>query len=83
MRATLSGRNERVLVKLIADDKTDRILGAHIVAPDAAEIIQGIAVALKAGATKADFDATLGVHPSVAEEFVTLRSARHATASQS
>jgi glutathione reductase (NADPH) len=79
MRATLSGRNERVLVKLIADDKTDRILGAHIVAPDAAEIIQGIAIALKAGATKADFDATLGVHPSVAEEFVTLRTARYST----
>jgi glutathione reductase (NADPH) len=79
MRAALSGRNERVLVKLIADDATDRILGAHIVAPDAAEIIQGIAVALKAGATKADFDATLGVHPSVAEEFVTLRNGRYTT----
>jgi glutathione reductase (NADPH) len=83
MRATLSGRNERVLVKLIADGTTDRILGAHIVAPDAAEIIQGIAVALKAGATKADFDATLGVHPSVAEEFVTLRNARYSTGLQS
>ncbi|WP_233855409.1 glutathione-disulfide reductase [Paraburkholderia sp. HD33-4] len=83
MRATLSGRNERVLVKLIADDTTDRILGAHIVAPDAAEIIQGIAVALKAGATKADFDATLGVHPSVAEEFVTLRNATYSTGLQS
>jgi glutathione reductase (NADPH) len=83
MRATLSGRNERVLVKLIADDKTDRILGAHIVAPDAAEVIQGIAVAIKAGATKADFDATLGVHPSVAEEFVTLRTARYSTGRQS
>jgi glutathione reductase (NADPH) len=79
MRAALSGRNERVLVKLVVDATTERILGAHIVAPDAAEIIQGIAVALKAGATKADFDATLGVHPSVAEEFVTLRNARYST----
>jgi glutathione reductase (NADPH) len=79
MRAALSGRNERVLVKLIADATTERILGAHIVAPDAAEIIQGIAIALKAGATKADFDATLGVHPSVAEEFVTLRNGRYST----
>jgi glutathione reductase (NADPH) len=75
MRAALSGRNERVLVKLVVDAKTDRVLGAHIVAPDAAEIIQGLAVAIKAGATKADFDATLGVHPTVAEEFVTLRNA--------
>ncbi|MFM0079056.1 glutathione-disulfide reductase [Paraburkholderia sediminicola] len=83
MRAALSGRNERVLVKLIAEATTERILGAHIVAPDAAEIIQGIAIALKAGATKADFDATLGVHPSVAEEFVTLRNARYSTSRQS
>jgi glutathione reductase (NADPH) len=79
MRAALSGRDERVLVKLIAHGTTERILGAHVVAPDAAEIIQGMAIALKAGATKADFDATLGVHPSVAEEFVTLRNARHST----
>ncbi|WP_207004493.1 glutathione-disulfide reductase [Trinickia mobilis] len=79
MRAALSRRNERVLVKLVAEASTERILGAHIVAPDAAEIIQGLAVALKAGATKADFDATLGVHPSVAEEFVTLRNGRYST----
>ena len=76
MRAALSGRKERVLVKLVAEAATARIVGAHIVAPDAAEIIQGLAIALKAGATKADFDATLGVHPTVAEEFVTLRNAR-------
>jgi glutathione reductase (NADPH) len=79
MRAALSGRKERVLVKLIVEAATDRILGAHIVAADAAEIIQGIAIALKAGATKADFDSTLGVHPSVAEEFVTLKNAKYAT----
>ncbi|WP_321932066.1 glutathione-disulfide reductase [Paraburkholderia guartelaensis] len=83
MRAALSGRNERVLVKLVAQAATDRILGAHIVAADAAEIIQGIAIALKAGATKSDFDATLGVHPSVAEEFVTLKHARYSTRLQS
>jgi glutathione reductase (NADPH) len=83
MHAALSGRNERVMVKLIADAATERIVGAHIVAPDAAEIIQGIAIALKAGATKADFDATLGVHPSVAEEFVTLRNGRNSTRPQS
>ncbi|RZF25799.1 glutathione-disulfide reductase [Paraburkholderia sp. UYCP14C] len=83
MRAALSGRKERVLVKLIADAATDRILGAHIVAADAAEIIQGIAIALKAGATKTDFDATIGVHPSVAEEFVTLKNARYSTRLQS
>lgn len=76
MRTALSGRNERVLVKLVVDAKSERVLGAHIVAPDAAEIVQGLAVALKAGATKADFDATIGVHPTVAEEFVTLRNAR-------
>ncbi|WP_434667474.1 glutathione-disulfide reductase [Paraburkholderia sp. A3BS-1L] len=83
MHAALSGRNERVMVKLIVDAATERIVGAHIVAPDAAEIIQGIAIALKAGATKADFDATLGVHPSVAEEFVTLRNGRNSTQPQS
>ncbi len=63
-------------MRLVVAPSTDRVLGAHVVAPDAAEIIQGIAVALKAGAKKSDFDATLGVHPTVAEEFVTLRTAR-------
>jgi glutathione reductase (NADPH) len=76
MRAALSLREERALVKLVVDGKTDRVLGAHIVGADAAEIIQGLAIALKVGARKADFDATLGVHPTLAEEFVTLRTAR-------
>ncbi|TPQ39138.1 glutathione-disulfide reductase [Cupriavidus pinatubonensis] len=76
MRTALSGRDERALVKLVVDASTDRVLGAHIVAADAAEIILGIAVAIKAKATKADFDATLGVHPTLAEEFVTLRNRR-------
>ncbi|GAB7542931.1 glutathione-disulfide reductase [Cupriavidus sp. 8B] len=76
MRAALSQRNEKALVKLVVDESTDRVVGAHIVGADAAEIIQGIAVAIKAKATKADFDTTLGVHPTLAEEFVTLRSRR-------
>ncbi|MGF6636646.1 glutathione-disulfide reductase [Paraburkholderia sp. 35.1] len=76
MYAALSGRDERALVKLVVDASTDRVLGAHIVGADAAEIIQGIAIAIKAKATKADFDATLGVHPTLAEEFVTLRKPR-------
>ncbi len=73
MKATLSGRQERTMMKLIVDAKSDRVLGAHMVGPDAAEIIQGIGVALTCGATKAQFDATVGVHPSAAEEFVTMR----------
>ncbi len=73
MKATLSGRDERTLMKLVVDDTSDRILGAHMVGPDAAEIMQGLAIALQAGATKAHFDATIGIHPTAAEEFVTLR----------
>ncbi|MDP6407692.1 MAG: glutathione-disulfide reductase [Alphaproteobacteria bacterium] len=73
MKHTLSGREEKTMMKLIVDAKSDRVLGAHMVGPDAAEIIQGIGVALTCGATKAQFDATVGVHPSAAEEFVTMR----------
>lgn len=73
MRHTLSGRDERVLMKLVVDAATDRVVGAHMVGPEAGEIIQGIAIAVKAKATKADFDATVGIHPTAAEEFVTLR----------
>ncbi|MBS3804170.1 MAG: glutathione-disulfide reductase [Oleiphilaceae bacterium] len=73
MKHTLSGRDERSLMKLVVEDNTDRVLGAHMVGPDAGEIVQGLAVALKAGATKAQFDSTLGVHPTSAEEFVTMR----------
>jgi len=69
----LSGRDERSLMKLVVDADTDRVLGAHMVGPDAGEITQGIAVALKAGATKAQFDSTIGIHPTSAEEFVTMR----------
>lgn len=74
LKHTLSGREERSLFKLIVDADTDRVLGCHIFGRDAAEIIQVVAVALKMGATKADFDATLALHPSAAEELVTMRS---------
>jgi glutathione reductase (NADPH) len=74
LRHTLSGREERSMMKLVVDRSSDRVLGCHIVGPDAAEIIQGFAVALKCGATKAQFDATVGVHPTAAEELVTMRT---------
>lgn len=73
LKHTLSGRNEKTLMKLIVDRATNRVLGCHMVGPDAGEIIQGFAVALKCGATKAQFDATVGIHPTAAEEFVTMR----------
>lgn len=75
MKHTLSGRDERSLMKLVVEDSTDRVLGAHMVGPESGEIIQGLAVAMKAGATKAHFDSTIGVHPTSAEEFVTMREA--------
>lgn len=75
MKHALSGSDERAMMKLIVDKKTDRVLGCHMVGADAPEIIQGFAVALKCGATKAQFDATIGVHPTAAEEFVTMRAA--------
>jgi glutathione reductase (NADPH) len=73
MKATLSGRNTRSFMKLLVDGKTDRVVGCHIVGPDAGELIQVIGVAVKMGATKADFDATMAVHPTAAEELVTMR----------
>jgi glutathione reductase (NADPH) len=73
MKVTLSGRDEKTMMKLIVSRKTDRVLGAHMVGMDAAEIIQGLGIAMKAGATKAHFDATVGIHPTAAEEFVTMR----------
>lgn len=75
MKHTLSGRDEMMMVKLVVDDATDQVVGCHIVGPDAAEIVQGYAVAVKAGLTKAQFDATMGIHPTSAEELVTLRVA--------
>ena len=73
LRHTLSGSSERTMMKLVVDDANDRVVGLHMVGADAGETIQGFAVALKAGATKAIFDATLGIHPTAAEEFVTMR----------
>lgn len=70
---TLSGSTERTLMKLIVDTATDRVVGLHMVGAEAGEIVQGFAVAMKAGATKAIFDATIGIHPTAAEEFVTMR----------
>jgi glutathione reductase (NADPH) len=73
MRHTLSGRGEQTFMKLIVEPESDRVVGCHIVGPDAAEIVQGIAIAVKCGATKAQFDATVGIHPTAAEELVTMR----------
>jgi glutathione reductase (NADPH) len=73
MKHTMSGRTERTMMKLVVEADTDRVVGAHMVGPDAGEIIQGLGVALKAGATKAQFDSTIGIHPTAAEEFVTMR----------
>ena len=74
MLQTLGGGADRITMKLIVDSASDRVIGCHMVGEHAAEIIQGIGIALKAGATKADFDATVGSHPSAAEEFVTMRA---------
>ena len=73
LKNTLSGNPEKTFMKLVVDAQTDRVLGAHMVGPEAGEIIQGMAIALKCGATKAQFDATIGIHPTAAEEFVTMR----------
>ena len=73
MKATLSGRNTRSFMKLLVDGDSGRIVGCHILGPDAGELIQVIGVAMKMGATKADFDATMAVHPTAAEELVTMR----------
>jgi glutathione reductase (NADPH) len=73
LKHTLSGNAERTLMKLVVDAASDRVVGLHMVGPDAGEIVQGFAVAMKAGATKAVFDATIGIHPTAAEEFVTMR----------
>ncbi len=76
MKATLSGRDERTMMKLVVDAASQRVLGAHMVGGDAPEIIQGIGIAVKAGLTKQQFDATVGIHPTAAEELVTLREKR-------
>jgi glutathione reductase (NADPH) len=73
MKHTLTGRQERTMMKLIVDRTTDRVLGCHMVGADAPEIIQGLAIAVKCGATKRQFDQTIGIHPTAGEEFVTMR----------
>jgi len=73
MYYVLPGKEEKTLMKLVVEEKTQKVVGAHMVGEHAAEIIQGVAIAVKMGATKADFDATVGIHPSSAEEFVTMR----------
>jgi glutathione reductase (NADPH) len=73
MKNTLSGREERTLMKLVVDARTDRVLGCHMLGPDAPEIMQGLAIAVKCGVSKRMFDQTVGIHPSAAEEFVTMR----------
>lgn len=74
LKHTLSGRTERTMMKLVVDRANDKVVGIHMVGEGAAEIIQGLAVAMKAGATKRDFDRTIGIHPTSAEEFVTMRA---------
>jgi glutathione reductase (NADPH) len=76
MKYTVPGRQQRTFMKLIVEAATDKVVGVHMVGDDAAELIQGLAVAVKAGATKAQFDATVGIHPTAGEEFVTMRTAR-------
>jgi glutathione reductase (NADPH) len=76
MKNTLSGRGEKTYMKLVVDGETDRVVGVHMIGPDCGEIMQGVAIAVKMGATKADFDATIGIHPTAAEEFVTMRTPR-------
>ncbi|KAL5542561.1 hypothetical protein UlMin_010271 [Ulmus minor] len=74
MKNTISGRQEKTIMKLLVEAETDKVIGASMCGPDAAEIMQGIAIAVKCGATKAQFDSTVGLHPTSAEEFVTMRS---------
>jgi glutathione reductase (NADPH) len=73
MKHTLSGRDEKMMMKLVVDAATDKVLGCHIVGPDAGEMAQLLGIAVKMGATKADFDATMAVHPTASEELVTMR----------
>jgi glutathione reductase (NADPH) len=74
LKNTLAGRDERALFKLVVEAESGRVLGCHLFGPEAAEIVQIVAVAIKMGATKAQFDATVALHPSVAEELVTMRT---------
>jgi glutathione reductase (NADPH) len=79
MRHAITGRPRKTLMKLVVDMATDKVLGAHMLGEDAPEIMQGLAIAIRCGATKADFDRTIGIHPTAAEEFVTLRTQTRVT----
>jgi glutathione reductase (NADPH) len=74
LKSTLSGRDEKMLMKLIVDGETDRVLGCHILGLDAGEMVQLVAIAMRMKARKSDFDATMALHPSAAEELVTMRT---------
>ena len=76
MKATLSGRTEKVIMKIIVDGRTDVVLGVHVLGEDAGEMAQILGIVVKMGATKADFDSTCALHPSSAEELVTMRTRR-------
>ena len=76
LKHSLSGRDELAMIKLIVEKSSDRVLGLHLIGPDAGELVQGFAVAMNCGARKADFDKTIGIHPTLAEEFVTMRTKR-------
>ena len=73
LKHTMGASQEKIFMKLVVDAASQRVVGAHMIGPDAGEVIQGIAIAVKLGATKAQFDATIGIHPTAAEEFVTMR----------
>ena len=74
MKNTISGSPLKMMMKLVVDHDSDRVVGAHVVGPAAAEMMQGIGIAVKMGATKRDFDSTIGIHPTAAEEIVTMRT---------
>jgi glutathione reductase (NADPH) len=74
IKSTMSGRDTRILMKLVVDSATDRVVGCHVVGDGAAEIVQVLGIAVKMKATKADFDATMALHPTAAEELVTMRT---------
>jgi glutathione reductase (NADPH) len=74
MKQTMTGREGKALMKLVVERNGQRVVGLHVVGPDAPEIVQGFAVAVKSGLTKQQFDATIGIHPTAAEELVTLRT---------
>jgi len=74
LKHRLTARNQQTTMKLLVENGTDRVIGCHVIGDDAAEMMQGFAVAITAGATKAMFDQTIGIHPTSAEEFVTMRT---------